>query len=518
MQSEPAKTPHESTPPQPSEERSSVREESDPEAAFKAHVARMSEKLKTLWDESPDATKQSATDQQGLEAERGLTGPSAEQNQQELTERAEAASAEARELQAQLKAAEQRIADLTTETEASDSSSMARPSAPGPASPEPPRYEPKASPGVLQRGSGNYRDPSATSQLLRQTTARRKARGRVILVAGLAVPLVALLIWGTVTMIQFAAKGPIPPSAETADTMAGPGWADGGLPPVQPETAALSLVLATGKLDLGGGVPLADEQDLTAAQGQIARLSAAVEASDSMIVLLRDALVVARQQVETARQAAPDESSLESEIQQRELMLAATISSARVVALQRELDTTRQRIADLSAAVGSAEDEAAKPREELSARQQEAATPQPPTGLGATAPSDQNPVADQKDPNQMQDAEISSDPVTSEMAAAPPAIDSVTSWVQLGAFSNTDNASTVWLKIRRTQSDLLSDLHHEIRRIDQEGGGTIHLLQVGPLMNATDAKTLCHNLAERNVECLTIQRIPQWMKSDIQGR
>ncbi len=118
----------------------------------------------------------------------------------------------------------------------------------------------------------------------------------------------------------------------------------------------------------------------------------------------------------------------------------------------------------------------------------------------------------------MQDAEISSDLVTSEMDAAPPAIDSVTNWVQLGAFSNTDNASTVWLKLRRTQSDLFSDLHHETRRIDREGRSTIHLLQVGPLMNATDAKTLCHNLAERNVECLAIQRIPQWMKSDIQGR
>jgi len=140
-QSEPAKTPPESTPPQPNEERSYVREESDPGAASRALVA-------------------------------------------------------SHELQAQLEAAEQRIADLTAETEASDSLSMARPSAPGPASPEPPRYEPKASPGFLRRGSGNYRDPSATSQLLRQTTARRKARGRVILVAGLAVPLVALLLWG----------------------------------------------------------------------------------------------------------------------------------------------------------------------------------------------------------------------------------------------------------------------------------------------------------------------------------
>jgi hypothetical protein len=108
----------------------------------------------------------------------------------------------------------------------------------------------------------------------------------------------------------------------------------------------------------------------------------------------------------------------------------------------------------------------------------------------------------------VQNAEISSDPVTSEPDAAPPAIDSVTNWVRLGGFKNPDNASTVWLNLRRNQSDLLSDLHHEIRRIDREGRGTVHLLQVGPLMNATDAKTLCHNLAERNVKCLAIRRIP----------
>jgi hypothetical protein len=193
----------------------------------------------------------------------------------------------------------------------------------------------------------------------------------------LAIPLGALLFWGVETMTQ----------------------------------------PATGKIGLGGAVPLADEQDLTAAQRQIARLTAAVEASDSMIVRLRDQLVVARQQVETTRQTTPAEPNLVSEKQQRELMLAAAVPSARVVALQRELETARQRIADLSKAVGSAEDESAKLREELPARQQEAAAPQPSTGPEATVPSDQNPVADQKDPDQVQNAEISSGPVTSETDA-----------------------------------------------------------------------------------------------------
>ncbi len=229
------------------------------------------------------------------EAERESTGSSLEQPQQELTERPVAASAQVAELKVQLEAAE-------------------------------------------RRDSVNYRDSHTNSQPLRQTTARQKRRGRVILVVGLAVPLVALLILGTVTMIQFAAKGPIPPSAETADTMAGPGSADGGLPPVQPETAALSLVPATGKLDLGGGVPLADEQDLTAAQGRIARLSAAVEASDSVIAKLHDELVILRQAVESARQTTPAETSART----REQLYAA-------LAHQKDPDRT-QDVEDVEAA------------------------------------------------------------------------------------------------------------------------------------------------------------------------
>ena len=119
------------------------------------------------------------------------------------------------------------------------------------------------------RDKPTYRDPRATSQLLRPLKARRKRRGRGILVAGLAVPLVALLFSGVETRVQPAGNEQIPPPAETADPMAGSGSADGGQPPVQPETAALPLEPAAGKLDLGGAVPLADEQDLTAAQRQI---------------------------------------------------------------------------------------------------------------------------------------------------------------------------------------------------------------------------------------------------------
>jgi hypothetical protein len=306
------------------------------------------------------------------EAERESTGSSLEQSQQELIKKAALASAEAAELKAQLEAAQ-------------------------------------------RRSSVNYNDPQTNRQSLQQVTARQKRRGRVILVAGLAVPLVALLILGTVTMIQFAAKGAIPPSAETADTMAGPGPADGGLPPVQPETAALSLVPATGKLDLGGGVPLADEQDLTAAQG-----------------------LILRQAVESARQTTPAETSART----REQLYAALAS-----AIDAEKSTTRAQADTMRLRGGNTrptdeftrtkaiadEADAVRLTEELAARQQDVVATQAPTGLMATAPSDHLPVADQKDPDRTQNVEdvetapefeeiltaakISSDPVTSETNA-----------------------------------------------------------------------------------------------------
>ena len=80
--------------------------------AFQAWVAWMSEKLNTLWDESPDVSRQSVPDQQGLEAGSGQTGTSVEPNQQELIERVDAASAKARELKAQLEVTEQRFAEV----------------------------------------------------------------------------------------------------------------------------------------------------------------------------------------------------------------------------------------------------------------------------------------------------------------------------------------------------------------------------------------------------------------------
>jgi hypothetical protein len=253
----------------------------------------------------------------GWEAERESTGPSLEQPQQELTERPVAASAQVAELKVQLEAAE-------------------------------------------RRDSVNYRDSHTNSQPLRQTTARQKRRSRAILVAGLAVPLVALLFWGAQTAIQLAV-----------------------------------------------------------AQREIVRLSAVVEASDSLIAKVRDELVIVRQAVESARQTTPAEASARTR-EQLDVALAsaidakksATRAQAETMRLRGETTRLTDELTRTKAIFGflrdvrqQAEDKVAKLREELAAGQQEAAATQPPTGPGATAPSDQNPVADQKDPDQTQDAE-----------------------------------------------------------------------------------------------------------------
>jgi predicted nucleic acid-binding Zn-ribbon protein len=357
-QSEPAATPPEATPPQPSEERSYVRRASNPELeAFQTQIASMSERLKASSFEVPSDSKPSAADQMDLGSDSRRTGPSAEQIQQELIERAEAASAEARQLKTRLESAEQRLTDLTAETAASRASSLAWPSAPGPASPNAAQYEPATGIPTGQQASANYRDPSATGQLLRQTTARRKGRGRIILATGLAVPLVALLYWGAETVIQPTGTEPTPPTAETANTMAGPGSTVGGNPPAQPDTAALSPEPATEKLDLGGAVLQADARDLAAARHQIARLTASAQASNSLVARLRDELAIARQAGETARQKPTAETNPKAETQQRELALAANAEASN---LRGALAGAEQKLAalgaQLDAALGTAAD------------------------------------------------------------------------------------------------------------------------------------------------------------------
>ena|GEM_PF-6589421 len=177
---------------------------------------------------------------------------------------------------------------------------------------------------------------------------------------------------------------------------------------------------------------------LAAAQREIVRLSAVVEASDSLIAELNDEVVIFRQAVDetSARTRELLDAALASAVDAEKNVARAQAETMHLRAENTRVtnELTRMKaIADfLSEAQQHGEDEVAKLREELAARQQKAAATQVPRG-GVTAPSDQNPVADQKDPDQTQDvddveaapefeeiltaAEISLDPVTSETNA-----------------------------------------------------------------------------------------------------
>jgi len=278
----------------------------------------------------------------------------------------DAASVKARALTVQLKAAQQQIADLTEETEANRASSMARSS-------------------VQSRG---------------RKTAHGRKRGRVVVMAGLALFFIALIVWSTVSMTLFASNEPIPPLAVSSETMTGPGVADLERPLATPETSSLFLDPATGGLDPDRATQSAEAQDLVAAHDRVALLTLEVEASDNMIARLRDELAFTRQAVESARKTTSGEARADTNLLQRDLMLAATVSTARAAALQRDLKAAKQQIDDLKTVASSAEEEVVRLRNELADRQQSAAATRP-----TTAPSGQNSIAGQDGTDQPREAE-----------------------------------------------------------------------------------------------------------------
>ena len=306
-------------------------------------------------------------------------------NQLELAERVDAASAKARELKTELEAAQRRIADLMAEKDANGASSMARPS-----------IEPRE-----------------------RKTARRLNGGSVTLKAGLAVSSAALLAWGALTLVQFVSSEPIAPLAEPTVAGAGPSAAKLALPPAGPTTSPATSPSsddpATGGIDPNGETPPAGAQDLAAAQHQIAGLTAEVEASDQMIARLRDELHLARQAVEATRGTGSEGAAGDPASPGQESSLAAAVTTARVVELQKELEAARRQIGDLSAAASNAEAEVANLRNELAAREDLAIAAQ---GNGTAQPQEAEtigaiPVIEEV----LAAAEIAPEPSTSEAAA-----------------------------------------------------------------------------------------------------
>ena len=321
----------EATPPRRVEEPPAPGPAGDPElASFQTQIASMSERLKPPSFEFRKPGPSSAGDSPDRSSQPAPSGPSTENVHQELIERADAASAEARQLEAQLDAAEQRIAELDASTQASHLSSPAPSGAPDAASPTAQWQGATAQSPHAQQDSASYQDPSATGQRLRHG-ARRKGRGRAALVAGLAVSLAAvaaLVIWDTPSWLQVTDNAPASSAPETTkettEWNAGAGSADGAT------------------RDLAATVAPADPQDLAAAQRQIARLTAAVEASSSEAARLRDELAIARQTLESVLQV--PSTGADAEEQQRKLALAAAEEASN---LRAALAGAEQKIAAL---------------------------------------------------------------------------------------------------------------------------------------------------------------------------
>jgi hypothetical protein len=428
--SEPAPSSPEAAPSRPGEQPSEEGEDSDPElVAFQTQIAGLSERLETNKTDISGFSKPAAAARRGVESERGPTRPAAEPSQQQPIEQAASATAEVRELKAQLETAERRIADLSAQSDEDLGASPARSSAPTSPPPERRGHDPATRGG---RDLPSYRDPGASSQLLRRAAARRRTGIKVAATLGLAVLVVATLLWGVKTAIQLAGDAASSPPGETADATGGRGAADGGAPPPQstlmtsagegqagtdtPSAAPTAGTLGTGGHDLapvttpaasGSTDTPAVGMGLAAAQQQIAHLGAAVEASDAMVARLQDELAIARRTAEAALQSSPEKSAdhmreqrlaaqaLSAEVaiarrqlkdvrrqaegnadaqsQRRELMSSVTALSARVDALKRSLETNRQQTAEMTSDLETAKAEVTRLRVALKRTEEQAA-------------------------------------------------------------------------------------------------------------------------------------------------
>ena len=432
-QSGPAPSSPDATPSRPDDPPARDSAEGDPESvAFQAKIAGLSERLETSETDIPGFTKPEAASRRRGEAGRRRTGPAAEQTEHQPSAQAAASTAEVSELKAQLEAAEQRIADLTAQSQATHGSAAPRSSAPGSPPPDVPGQAPATHRGRDLPSTASYRDPGASGQLLRRAAARRRTGAKVAATAGMAILVVATLLWGAKTAIQLADNPAMPPPGETADATDGRSPADGGAPPA-PSTLATSaghgqadsdtppVASSDGKLgtegrdltpptapaESGSADPQAAGMDLTAAQQQIAHLRAAVDASDAMVARLQDELAIARRRAEATLQSSPEktaddtrkqrlaaqalsaevaiarrqledvrrqaEGNAEAQAQRRELMSSVTALSARVDSLKRSLEANRQQTAGLTSDLETAKAEVTRLRAALKRTEEQAA-------------------------------------------------------------------------------------------------------------------------------------------------
>ena len=161
---------------------------------------------------------------------------------------------------------------------------------------------------------------------------RGSGRGRAALAAGLAVVLVALLAWGTESVLRRAGDEPIPQASGTAEA------------PPEPASAGAGHVI-----QLGDG----QETDPDSGERATADAQAEAERLRADNAQLMDQLAQARASVESLR-AARQQVGETSEAAARDRELAGAASLARLAALEAELVAARRQIEDLNQALEEA--------------------------------------------------------------------------------------------------------------------------------------------------------------------
>ena len=82
--------------------------------------------------------------------------------------------------------------------------------------------------------------------------------------------------------------------------------------------------------------------------------------------------------------------------------------------------------------------------------------------------------------------------------------------VQLGAFSNPENADRGWLQLRDAHPDLLGEMEYDvslhISKVDLgPDKGIVFRVQAGPFVEIITAQTLCSELKSREVSCFLVR-------------
>ncbi len=396
--------------PQSGEKPPSVGPARDPDLeSFQTQIADMSERLKAPGFEYSSLEQASADSQTDSASQSGDAAPSMDQYDRELIARADVASAKARELKMQLEAAEKRIANLAASAAPSHAASSLGPKETELAPPETPRHEARASVPFERPAAAGYRDPNAAIQLLQRGT-RRGGRARTILLAGLAIPVAALVLWGGVTVIQLASDQPIPPptlpsAAEQAlpDIVSQayeppaerPGLGGEELSrPREPwsarETKPTTAELTAARLRLENALKKAAPAKSGAEDGpsrkelvlaiEIARAQAALYQQDLAAALERLAQSEAETQTANARTdiltkelidtrrrhlAAVEIADADDNSTRRQLARDVLVASDRATSLERDLSAARRRISGLKTQLGAARTETASLAKQL---------------------------------------------------------------------------------------------------------------------------------------------------------